>query len=276
MNRTKEDFRVIFDKAEISKNCEDFFSLYNSFSGNKDKVYDMCQRKIHHTRRVAEHCIMIAKHMGLDDYDCDLAWITGELHDFARFGQAVVTKTFVDSERFHHARLGARLLFTHRMIEDIIPNYDEVSEEDKIVMEKAVYYHSDYALPEGLTKREELFCKIVRDADKIDILRTVTDDSYEAIYGCSKRDIMMSDISEPVEEAFIRHVTVNNKNRITYADRRLAHIALCFGLEYESSKLRTVEEGYIQKMIDIEFLNPEVQKRYLRMKANIMEFLGLK
>ncbi|MBQ3448686.1 MAG: HD domain-containing protein [Synergistaceae bacterium] len=267
---------MIFDKAKISENCEEFFSLYNEFSENRDKIYDMCQRKKFHTRRVAENCIFIASHMGLDDYDCSLAWIIGELHDFARFGQAVVTETFVDSERFHHARLGARLLFTHGMIEDIIPNYDEVSEEDKIIMEKAVYYHSDYALPEGLTDREELFCKIVRDADKVDIFRTVTEDSFEAIYRCSKEDIMKSDISEPVEEAFLRHVTVNNKYRITYADRWLSHIALCFGLEYESSKQRAIDEGYLLTMLEIEFLNPEVQNRYLRMKSNVKEFLGLK
>lgn len=267
---------MIFDRAEISKNCEEFFSLYNVFSENKDKVYDMCQRKIFHTRRVTENCIMIASHMGLNDYDCSLAWIIGELHDFARFGQAVVTQTFVDSERFNHARLGARLLFTHGLIEDIIPNYDEVSEEDKIVMEKAVYYHGDYALPEGLTEREELFCKIVRDADKVDIFHTVYEDGYEAIYGFSEEDLKNSDISKPVEEAFLRHVTVNNKYRITHADHRLGHIALCFGLEYESSKQRAIDEGYLLKMLDIEFLKPEVQRRYLNMKANVKEFLGLK
>ena len=266
---------MIFDKSEISKNCEEFFSLYNAFSENKDKIYEMCQRKIFHTRRVAENCIIIAKYMGLDEYDCNLAWVTGELHDFARFGQAVVTKTFVDSERFNHARLGARLLFTHRMIEDIIPDYDEISEEDKIIMEKAVYYHSDYALPEGLTEREELFCKILRDADKIDIFRTVTESSFEAIYGFSKEDIMKSDISDAVEEAFLNHVTVDRRKRVTHADFRLSHIALCFGLEYESSKQRAADEGYLLKMLDIEFLNPEVQKKYLRMKSNVKKFLGL-
>ena len=266
---------MIFDKAKISENCEEFFSLYNEFSENRDKIYDMCQRKKFHTRRVAENCIFIASHMGLNDYDCSLAWIIGELHDFARFGQAVVTETFVDSERFHHARLGARLLFTHRLIEDIIPNYDEVSEEDKMVMEKAVYYHGDYALPEGLTEREELFCKIVRDADKIDIFHTVYEDGYEAIYGFGEEDLKNSDISKPVEEAFYQRVTVLNANRITPADKRLAHIALCFGLEYESSKQRAIEEGYLLKMLDIEFLNPEVQKRYLRMKASVKKFLGL-
>ena len=266
---------MIFDKAKISENCEEFFSLYNAFSENREKVYEMCQRKIFHTRRVAKNCIFIAGHMGLNDYDSNLAWVIGELHDFARFGQAVVTKTFIDSERFNHARLGARLLFTHGMIEDIIPNYDEVNSEDKKVMEKAVYYHSDYALPEGLTEREKLFCKIVRDADKVDIFRTVAETSFEAMYGCSKEDIMKSDISEAIEEAFLNHVTVDRTKRVTYADFRLSHIALCFGLEYESSKQRAIDEGYLLKMLDIEFLNPEVQRRYVRMKSNVKEFLGL-
>ena len=265
-----------FDMAEISENCEEFFSLYNVFSENKDRVYEMCQRKIYHTRRVAAKSIQIAREMGLNEDDCGLAWTIGELHDFARFGQAVVTKTFKDSERFNHARLGARLLFTHGMIEDIISNYDELSEEYKTIMEKAVYYHSDYGLPEGLTERERLFCTIVRDADKVDIFRTISETSFESEYGCSYEEMISTEISGAVEEAFLRQVTVNNKNRITYADRHLSHIALCFGLEYEASKRIALEEGCLLKMLDIEFKNPEEQKKYERMKGKVIEFLGLK
>ena len=264
--------KTIFDRETIRNNCEEFFSLY---SVTKNRTFDMCKVKIIHTRHVTENCDKITESMRLDEYDRDIAWIIGELHDFARFGQAVVTKTFRDSERFNHARLGARILFTHRMIEDIIPNYSEVPDEDKLVMEKAVYYHSDMTLPDGLTERERMFCDIIRDADKMDIFRSVEEGSIFTLYACTWEDIISSDISPAVEEAFYRHETVLNSNRITPADKRCAHIALCFGLNSETAKEVVIEQGYLKKLMEIEFVKPEVQEKYKRMKTEVLAFLDV-
>ena len=260
-----------FDMAAIKCNCDEFFTLYNV---TKAGTLEMCQRKMEHTQRVAENCMYIAKHMGLNEYDCALAWTIGELHDFARFGQAVATKTFVDSERFNHARLGARLLFTHRMIDDIITNYDEISDADKIVMEKAVYHHSDYALPEGLTERERLFCVIIRDADKADIFRTSACGSWETTCAHSKEEIMNSDISPEFVAAFREHRTANNKKRTLPADFHVAHIALCFGLETDAARRLTIEQGYLPRLVNsIEFTREDTRKKFAAMKAEVNKFI---
>ena len=144
--------KSIFDIEAIRKQCEEFFDLYSVTSGRTAK---MCEAKIIHTRAVASHCSHIAENLGMDEYDRDLAWIIGELHDFARFGQAVVTKSFRDTDRFNHAKLGARILFDHHLVDDIIFNFNELSEEDQRVMKKAVYHHSDLYLPEDLTDRSQ-------------------------------------------------------------------------------------------------------------------------
>ena len=264
--------KTIFDKNIIRENCEEFYSLY---SFTKGQTSEMCKNKIIHTRHVAANCEALAKYMGLDEYDTDLAWIIGELHDFARFGQAVVTHTFEDSDRFNHAKLGARILFVHGMIEDIIPNYAEVCGQDKLVMYKAVYHHSDFALPDDLTDREGIFCGLIRDADKLDIFRNCVYSSWEITCGCTEEEIFSSDISPKVEEAFYRHNTVNNADLGFPADSHLRHIALCFGLESEAAKKMTVEQGYLQKLMEHDFMRPEVQSRYLKMKQQVTEFLGV-
>lgn len=81
----------------------------------------MCEAKIIHSRTVAANCRLIAESLGFDAYDTGLAWIIGELHDFARFGQIVVTHTFKDTAAFNHAHFGAALLFDHELIDDLIP-----------------------------------------------------------------------------------------------------------------------------------------------------------
>lgn len=264
--------KSIFDKETILKQCEEFFELYNEIG---DRTAKMCEAKLIHTRAVALSCIRIAEELGLDEYDTDLAWIIGELHDFARFGQAVVTKTFRDSDRFNHARLGARLLFDHHLVDDIILNFNEVSEEDQLVMKKTVYHHGDFHLPDDLTDRERLFCNIIRQADQIDIFRTIVLSGWETIYATSKQEILDSDISEGILEAFRNKTLADYSKRETPADYHMAHIALGFGLELDSAKKRAIEEGYLMQMMDITFSDPAVQEKYLKAKASVEEFFNI-
>lgn len=262
----KENNTFKFDKTAIRNSCEEFFSLYNVTKGD---VSIMCERKKRHTQYVAENCVMIAKIMGLDEYDCDMAWVIGELHDFARFGQAIKTHSFVDSKQFDHAKIGANMLFTHHLADDIIPDYDKISDTDKTVMRKAVLYHNDYELPNDLTEREKLFCIIIRDADKLDIFRNVIENGHENVYGCSLEELLKCDISPDIEKAFYEHRTAEYPKRVTKADYLMAHIALYFGLEAEPSRQSAKEMGYLKKMMDIEFVDPSVQKRFLKMKAQL-------
>ena len=154
-------------------------------------------------------------------------------------------------------------------------NYDEVGDEDKLVMEKAVYYHSDFELPDDLTERERLFCDIIREADRVDIFRSVTTSSWEAMYGHSKDEILSADISDAVLETFYRHEMLDYSKRVTLADYRMGHIALCFGLKTPAARQRAIEQSYLQKLIDIEFYNSQVQAKYLRAKQCAEEFLQL-
>lgn len=262
---------TIFNKTVIEKNCDDFFSLYDI---TRERIRDMCIAKKIHTQAVAENSIHIAQYRGLNEYDCDLAWIIGQLHDFARFGQVVVTKTFRDNDRYNHAHFGARLLFRHGMIEDIMTNYAEVPDIDKIVMEKAVHHHSDFKLPDDLTARERLFCEIIREADQLDIFRTIVTSNWQTIYGHSKEEILDSDISPEVLAAFPAHELVDYSKRVTPADYHLAHIALCFGLNSSAARQRAIEQGYLRQMTDIEFFHSTVQQKYLRAKTCVEEFLS--
>ena len=253
----------IFDKVSIENNCEEFFNLYAITDG---KVRLMCERKIVHTREVAKNSLYLAKSLDFSEYDSDLAWAIGYLHDFARFGQAVLTQSFKDSDKYNHAFNGASLLFDYGMIEGIIENYDDICDEDKIVMKKAIYHHGDLTLPEGLTAREKLFCEIIREADKIDIFRAIISTGYEIMYGATKEEIAKTDISPEIEVAFYNYTTADYKKRRTLADFLLAHQCLFFGLTMKEGKRKAVEDGYLKKMTEIEFINPKTQERYLNMK----------
>lgn len=262
---------ITFNKKEIETQCEEFFSLYDVTKGD---VYDMCQAKIIHTRAVAQNCYNIAKSHGCNQYDCDLAWIIGELHDFARFGQAITTKTFKDSEQFNHAYLGARILFEHGLVRDIIKNYDDIPKEDQTILEKAVRYHSLKDLPDDLTQRELFFCNTIQEGDKLDIFRAIIASGYYVICAHTKEQIEDSDISDAIADAFYKRELADYKKRVLPADFHMAHIALCFGLHGKESRRQAVADGYLIEMMDLHFTQPSVQKKWEEMKKITMDFLN--
>ena len=263
--------KVQFDRAEISRRVEEFFSVYDITNG---RTHDMCEAKIEHSRIVADNCDDIAHNLGFGSYDTDIAWIIGELHDFGRFGQIVVLHTFRDSDLWNHAHLGASLLFDHGLIEALIPNWDEVSDEDRVVIRKAIYHHSDFRLPEGLTEREKAFCQLIREADQIDIFRTIAQSGWETIYGHTEQEILDSDFSDEIVNAIYKHELADYSKRTTFADYHLAHIALCFGLTSPVARHRVLAQGCLDQMMNITFTHPEVEQRFLEITKGVRSYLA--
>ena len=89
------------------------------------------------------------------------------------------------------------------------------------------------------------------------------------MYGANKEEIAKTDISLEIEEAFYNKKTANYKKRKTLADFLLSHQALFFGLKLKVAKQKAIKDGFLQQLTEIEFLNPETEEKYLRMKKSI-------
>lgn len=164
-----------------------------------------------HSYRVEELSRILATNMNLTKEEVDLATLIGLLHDIGRFYQIEKTKGF-DDNKLDHADYGVMYLFEKGHIREFIEDdqYDEI-------IKKAVLYHSKFALPSNLTKQEELFCKLIRDADKIDILKVYVD-NFDYHWKAS-------DVSEKVKEDFYHQRPISRVDRKTESDA----IILVFG-----------------------------------------------
>lgn len=133
------------------------------------KMYDLSNpnimRKFHHTFRVVEYAKDIARSEGLTEDDVNLAMLCALLHDIARFRQWSIYKTYEDSKSYDHGEEAYKILKE----KNYIANYTTDPYEQRIIL-KAVKNHNKYKLEEGLSEREAFFAKILRDADKIDII----------------------------------------------------------------------------------------------------------
>lgn len=96
---------------------------------------------------------------------------------------------------------------------------------------------------------------------------------WKTIYEHAKEEILASDFSDDIVQAFYRHELADYSKRSTFADFHLAHIALCFGLHAKAARIKVVEQGYLADMMDIEFTQPAVEKKFEQIKAEVNAFL---
>ncbi len=202
--------------------------------------------KIAHTYRVAELSEDIAGSAGLDDKDIHTAWLIGILHDIGRFEQIKQYGTFLDSRSIDHAQLSADILFGK---ERLIERFSDERELDGLI-ETAIREHNRFAVTEGLDRRTLMFCDILRDADKVDILRVNYETPMEEIYNTTREEFLSSEVSPKVMEQARKRITVTRDVMETYADHLIGHIALAFGLVYPRSRELAAEQGFLDKLLD--------------------------
>ena len=187
------------------------------------------------------------------------------LHDIGRFQQAKEMKSFrEDITKFDHATLGVKLLFEKNEIRNFVQNndYDEI-------IKKAIGNHSKYILDEsGLSDKEILHSKIIRDADKIDSFRAKNVDDIYTMANIHREDIENSKITDKIYDDFMSERTILSKDRRSGIDIWISYIAFIFGLEFKCSYELIKNKDYVNKLFDrFEYKKEKVKMNKLRAKA---------
>lgn len=249
--------------------------------------------KIQHTYRVAEISEQIAVGLGMSEYDIDLAWLIGMLHDIGRFEQLRQYGTFVDADSIDHAQFGVELLFREGLIRDYVdgicmridaertvrkPVDFAAGEIEKMtgdlhVIQVAIWNHSAYRIEEGLDERTLLFCRIIRDADKVDIFKVAYDTPMEVLYRCTLEEFQNAAVTPEVIQAYQEGHAILRNLKKTPVDFLVGHIALVFELEFPVSRKIAQEQGYIQKLLSFQSNCKETVTVFEDMRRQMEEFL---
>ena len=232
----------MIDRARAEAAFYDYASHYDA-----DDI--LIRHKIEHTLRVAENCERIALSLGLDGGEVSFAWFLGLLHDIGRFEQVKRYGTFIDAVSVDHAEFGADLLFRDGLLaafpaETLTPAWLGV-------LETAIRLHNKLSLPEDQDARTRRFCELIRDADKLDIFRVVSELSFEQRIGSSRGLIVEGDeASEAVMDCVRAHRCVPSALRKTRFEGHVAHCCMAFELVFPESRRMVREQGWLDRLLD--------------------------
>lgn len=231
-------------------NLEKAKEEFIKYTENYDLKNARIKGKQEHSLRVMETSKQIAEGLRLPQEEIELATLIGLLHDIARFEQFTQYHTYKDMESFDHGDYAVTIL------EKDLRKYIETDRYDDII-KKAVKYHNKYKIPEGLTEKEELFAKIVRDADKLDIL-------YESVvmfWVGKEGQVEESKISQGTLEQFKNYVQIKTRKDESKIDDVIKVIAFIFDMNFKSSFQILKKEDYINKILDRYNLKDEYTKK---------------
>lgn len=200
--------------------------------------------KVEHSRNVFAHALTLA---GQED-----AFTAGSarrralllaalFHDFGRFKQYAVYKTFSDSQSVNHAYLSAgevKRLGIFRA---------EARQVRRLAM-AAIVLHNRFALPDAVNADTRAVAEAVRDADKLDIMRIMAssltvDGPVDPVIALHVTD------SSEATPAVLAAVTERRPGRYadlrTITDFKLLICGWLYGLNYASSRRMAASGGHL-------------------------------
>ena len=151
------------------KSRQEFFESYvNSFSGLTPGQQKNFRIKKDHSLRVAENAGRLGNMLKLNNQDRIMVFLAGLFHDIGRFRQLIEFNTFNDNVSVDHARYSVDVLKE----KDVFSGF---SDELKELVYFSILFHNKFQLPPKRTKREYMHARLLRDADKLDILKVLSD-----------------------------------------------------------------------------------------------------
>ncbi|MBK7711617.1 MAG: HD domain-containing protein [Bacteroidales bacterium] len=249
--------RIILDKSAVI-DLKAWFSEYvESFSSDDKEVQQNIALKKGHTKRVFNEISKIGTQLGLNEEEMNLAGTIALFHDVGRFEQYSRYRTFMDSRSEDHAELGIKILDQH----NVLKNLDAETGE---LIRCAIRFHNKPSLPVGKTETCLFFTKLLRDADKLDIWRTITGYYYRK--NGKRNDSLTLDlpdtpgISAEVYEDLMNSRIVNLKSVRNLNDLKLLQTGWIFDINFSPTLEYLKKYRYLEKIRDVMPESEEIDK----------------
>lgn len=144
-----------------------FEDFTEQFSAENAEVEANLNYKKEHSLRVRDLMLTLGRDVQLNSNQMFLAEVIGLFHDVGRFEQYVKYHTFKDHLSEDHAELGLAVLEREKIFSVRVSRL-----EQKIIF-TAIRNHNQRVIDDNADGDILMFCKMIRDADKLDILEQI-------------------------------------------------------------------------------------------------------
>jgi len=230
----------------VEKNLDELKNWFLQYVKNlKDRNPDCRQTlelKEEHTFRVCTEIAGIGRELGLDGTDLLLAEISALLHDLGRFEQFAKYRTFGDHRSVDHGELGVKILQEH----DVLQNLDAPTRD---LVFKTILYHNRSTVPEEETSPCLFYSRLLRDADKLDIWRVMTD--YIAHRRTVRNNVIeyglpdTPGISDAIYQNLVHRKIAEIKKLKNLNDYKLLLVGLVYDVNFPPTFRRIMERRYL-------------------------------
>jgi hypothetical protein len=201
--------------------------------------------KLKHTTRVRHNILRIARSLLLSREEVALAEVLALFHDVGRFEQLKQYGTFNDRITTDHAALGVKVLCRSGILR-------RLPRAERYLLQRAVWLHNKYAISEMENADSYLFSRMIRDADKLDILGLIIEnlerrdqDSNKALnYGLAEEPGFSKQALEDIQNRkIVKIAALKNLN-----DMRLMYLSWVFDIHFPVTFSCIEERGYLEKL----------------------------
>lgn len=223
-----------------------FFENYiNSFEGLSDEQRKNFEIKKDHSYRVAENCKWLAEKLKRDAEGENIAWVAGLLHDIGRFQQLVDYDTFNDGRSVDHADFAVKLLKEKEVLQSVSP-------ENQELVFTTIQVHNKFQVPKKLSEREMLYVNMLRDADKMDILKVLTDyytsQNKEANHTLTWELPAGSAVSKRVAREVLSGKLVTKKEVKNQVDVKIMQLSWIYDINYRPTIEYILDNRFLEKI----------------------------
>lgn len=209
-----------------------------------DDLRNIRLKKVH-TLQVMACMDQITAGEGLGDNERLIAAATALLHDVGRFPQYRTWRTFRDSESDNHARLSVEVIRSESLL-------NQLPSQEQLLIEEAVRFHNLLILPETCSSPTDLFIRLIRDADKLDIWRVFLE--YYALpeqERASAVSLGFPDLPE-VSPACLATLAAGHIVRLDQArvlnDFKLLQISWVYDLNFSTTRQLVLDAEYLPRL----------------------------
>ncbi len=251
------------DWIKLSK---DIFNEYTgTFSNLSENQVNNLEIKKEHSIRVAEISSGLAKSLKLNDEDINLAFVIALFHDIGRFKQLVEFDTFDDSKSLDHAEYSVKVLVENEILQKIGCQSDDV-------VYAAIESHNKFEIPKKLSEHEALHAKLLRDADKLDILKVLSD--YYSNRNAKPNHTLTWDLPKGVSisAGVFREVSagklVSKKEVASEMDVKIMQLSWVFDINFKPSYDYLLRNRYLEKIYNSLPKNDRIIEIYRKVKVH--------